>query len=289
MLASDVYPPGVPCWIEIAQPDPGSAASFYGGVFGWELEDRTPPDTEGRYVVARLGGQAVAAVKQAAGAGTGEPRPAWTTYVCVEDAARSAARVTAAGGRVVAEPVHIPGVARVAVLADPAGATFGVWEPDGLRGAQLVNAPNTWNFSNLTTPDPDGATAFYGSVFGWEARTAQLGPEAATMLCLPGYGETQDAKEPGFLQRHAESGTPEGFTDAFGWLMPLTDEQVRSGTPASWDVTFAVDDVDAVTDRAVELGGTATVPPFDAGEARLAVLADPSGAPFTVSAYMPSQ
>jgi uncharacterized protein len=205
--------------------------------------------------------------------------------VCVEDAAASAARAAGAGGRVVAEPAVVPGAARAALLADPAGAVFGVWEPAGLRGAGLVNAPHTWNFSDLTTSESEGAKAFYGAVFGWEARTVQMGPETATMWCLPGYGETQDAKEPGFLQRHAESGTPEGFTDAFGWLMPAADDQA----PASWGITFAVDDVDAVTDRAAELGGTAIAPPFDVPEARLAVLADPWGAPFTISAYQPSQ
>jgi predicted enzyme related to lactoylglutathione lyase len=262
-LASDVYPPGVPCWIDSAQPEPERAAGFYGGLFGWDF---TPTDG---YRVARLRGQEVAAISPG-------PRPGWTTYVCVDDVAESADRAAAAGGKVIAEPASVAGGGgRVALLADPAGAVFGVWEPDGRRGAQLVNAPGTWNFSNLTTPDVDGAEAFYGEVFGWEAR----GP----LWCLPGYGQTQDAKEPGFLRRHAEAGTPDGFTDCFGWLQAADDERA----PASWDVTFAVDDVEAVAARAVYLGGSVTVAPFDAGQAQVAVLADPWGAPFTISAYTP--
>ena len=250
MLASDVYPPGVPCWIDSAQPEPEEAASFYSGLFGWEFENRMPSDSADRYLVARRRGRDVAAIRP-----VDDLRPAWTTYLCVEDAAQSAARASAAGAKVVA-------AGRATVLADPAGAVFGVWEPDGIRGAQLVNASNTWNFSDLTTPDPDGAKAFYGEVFGWEARPVRMGgAEIATMWCLPGYGETQDAKEPGFLQRHAEAGTPEGFTDAFGWLQPPTDAQLGASAPASWNVTFAVDDTEATATRAAHLGGTITVAP----------------------------
>jgi hypothetical protein len=267
VLASDVYPPGVPCWIDIPQAEPERVAAFYGGLFGWEVV------AADGYIVARLGGKDVAGIGPLDDPSRA-PQPAWTTYVCVDDAAQSADRAAAAGGKVLTEPATVAGGGRVALLADPAGAVFGVWEPAGRRGAQLVNVPGTWNFSNLTTPDPEGAKAFYGAVFGWEAR----GP----MWCLPGYGETQDGKEPGFLRRHAEAGTPEGFTDAFGWL------QVQEDAPSSWDVTFAVDDAAAVAARAVDLGGTVVVAPFDAGQAQIAVLADPSGATFTVSAYTPS-
>jgi predicted enzyme related to lactoylglutathione lyase len=264
-MDSDIYPAGVPCWIDIAVPDPEGAAAFYGGLFGWDVDDT------GRYLVAQLGEQerTVAGIRPAE---DDDPRPpAWTTYVCVDDVARSAGRVGAAGGRIVVPPTTSAGGARVALVADPAGAVFGLWEPSGRRGAELVNAPGTWNFSALSTPEPDQAEAFYGGVFGWQVNGA--------MWALPGYGETQEAKEPGFLKRHAEAGTPEGFTDAFGWLQ-------QAPTP-SWDITFAVDDAAATAQRAADLGGTVTVPPYDAGVAQIAVVADPWGATFTVSAYTP--
>jgi hypothetical protein len=281
MLASDVYPAGVPCWIDIAAAEPDRAAAFYGRLFGWEAE----PIPAGSYRIARLDGRTVAGIRPAAGAG-----PVWRTYVCVDDVEASLGRAASAGGRVVDGPANLDGIAAAALLADPAGAVLGVWQPDGLRGAGLVNAPATWNFSNLATPDPDAATAFYGEVFGWVARSVDLGGEGTgtsegtgtTMWCLPGYGETQDAKDPGFLRRHAEGGTPDGFTDAFGWM-----EAAAPGASASWDVTFAVDDVDAVVERARGLGGAVRVAAFDAGPARVAALADPAGAGFTVSAYQP--
>jgi predicted enzyme related to lactoylglutathione lyase len=277
MLSPDVYPPGVPCWIDLGVPDPDGAAAFYAGVLGWDVAAAGPSSS---YLVARLDGATVAGIRPDPASGD----VAWRTYVCVDDADAAVASVVEAGGRVVSAAAPVDGVARVAVVADPGGAVFGLWQPDGIRGAGRVNAPGTWNFSNLATGSPsDDAVAFYGNVFGWQARPAQLGPETSTMLCLPGYGETQDAKEPGFLRRHAEGGTPPGFTDAFGWLEPAP----APDAPAAWTVTFAVDDADAVVDRVLAGGGAVTVPAFDAGPARLAVVADPWGAPFTVSAYQP--
>jgi predicted enzyme related to lactoylglutathione lyase len=52
-------------------------------------------------------------------------------------------------------------------------------------------------------------------------------------------------------------------------------------------VTFAVEDADATAERAAELGGKVVVPPFDAPWVRMAVLADPQGATFTASKFVP--
>jgi predicted enzyme related to lactoylglutathione lyase len=52
-------------------------------------------------------------------------------------------------------------------------------------------------------------------------------------------------------------------------------------------VTFAVDDADATAERADELGGNVVVPPFDAPWVRMTVIADPQGATFTASKFVP--
>ena len=57
----DGYIPGVPCAVDTSQPDPEAAVDFYGGLFGWEFEDVMPPESEGRYFIARLRGRDVAA------------------------------------------------------------------------------------------------------------------------------------------------------------------------------------------------------------------------------------
>src|ERR671918_3177326 len=84
MSEQDRYIPGVPCWIDTTQPDPEAAASFYGDLFGWEMEDVMPAESPLRYYIGRLGGGDVAAVgsQQA----DGPKAAAWNTYVWVEDA-----------------------------------------------------------------------------------------------------------------------------------------------------------------------------------------------------------
>src|SRR3954451_21636590 len=103
MNNQDRYIPGVPCWIDTTQPDPEAAVAFYGDLFGWQFEDVMPPGSPGRYFVARLGGGDVAAVGSQP---EGSPPPAaWNTYIWVADADESTAKVRAAGGSVLSEPM----------------------------------------------------------------------------------------------------------------------------------------------------------------------------------------
>ena len=279
MSVKDRYIPGVPCWADTSQPDPEAAVEFYRGLFGWELEDVMPPDQPGRYFTARLEGGDVAAIGSV---DEGAPQEAtWNTYVWVESADATAARAQDAGGRVVVAPFDVGDAGRMAVLADREGAVVMVWEPRRHRGAQVVNEPGSVNFNDLNSRDPEAAQAFYGAVFGW--RTLDLGGGA--MWTLPGYGAFLDSLFPGTLQRMADLGAPEGFEDVVASLHVLPDDQ--PDTPAHWGVTFAVEDADAVAARAAALGGTVLMGPFDAPWVRMAVLADPQGATFTASQFVP--
>jgi uncharacterized protein len=285
MLERDGYPAGVPCWVDTAQPDPEAAVDFYGGVFGWEFEDRMPAGSPGRYFVAQLRGRDVAAVgSQPDGM---PPTAVWNTYVWVDSADEAAANAKEAGGTALMEPFDITDAGRMAVLADPEGAAFCVWEARGHRGAQLVNEPGTWNFSELNTRDPEGAAVFYAALFGWEATTVDLEGGGFTMFRRPGYGDHLAESDPGLRERQASDGAPDGFEDAVAWLVPMTSEQFPEGTPAHWSITFAVDDADAIAERAASLGGSVLAPPFDAPWVRMTVLSDPQGAMFTASKYMP--
>src|SRR5579871_1904552 len=106
----DRYIPGVPCWVDTSQPDPQAAAAFYGGLFGWEFEDAMPPGAPGAYLIARLHGGDVAAIASAA---EGATTAAWSTYVWVEDADETAAKVRAAGGDVLMEPFDVMDAGRM--------------------------------------------------------------------------------------------------------------------------------------------------------------------------------
>ena len=127
-----------------------------------------------------------------------------------------------------------------------------------------------------------GAKSFYGTVFGWQTLDIGGGFE---MWTLPGYGDHLEESNPGMRANMAEMGAPGGFEDVVASLGPIPDDQ--PGTPPHWGVTFAVDDADALAERAAQLGGQVLVPPFDAPWVRMTIIADPQGATFTASKFVP--
>jgi len=280
MPERDGYIPGVPCWIDTTQPDPEAAVDFYSRLFGWEFEDVMPPGSPNMYFVARVRGLDVAAVGSVPE--SAPPTATWNTYVWVENADLTAAKVIDAGGTVLIDPFDIPGAGRMAVCADAEGAAFSVWQADGHRGARIVNEAGALNFNDLHTWDVGGAKAFYGSVFGWETLELDGGLELWT---LEGYGDHRERDDPEIRRRVAEYGGPQGFEDVVASMSPITED--RPHVPAHWGVTLGVDDADAVARKTAELGGTVVVAPFDAPWVRMTVLADPQGAQFVASAFVP--
>jgi hypothetical protein len=280
MLARDGYIPGVPCWIDTSQDDPQAAVAFYSGLFGWEFEDTMPPDSPGHYFIARLRGGDVAAVGSSPPEGSKKP-PAWNTYIWVDSADETASKVAEAGGRVVTEPFDVMEAGRMAACLDPEGAAFLIWQARGHKGAQMVNEPGSLNFNTLNSHEPDAAKAFYGRVFGWDT----LDGAGAGMWRLPGYGDFLELRDPALRTRMVESGAPEGFEDVVAALNPMAED--RSGLGPHWSVTFAVDDADATAETAVKLGGRVNVAPFDAPWVRMTIIADPQGATFTASKFVP--
>ena len=279
MSRQDRYIPGVPCWVDTTQPDPEAAVAFYGGLFGWELEDTMPPGSPGSYYMARLGGGDVAAISSPMGGAP--PMATWNTYVWVDSADETAAKVRAAGGTVLAEPFDVWDAGRMAVFADPEGAVICAWQPKEHRGAAVVNEHGSLNFNDLNTRDVDRAASFYGSVFGWDL----LDAGGWFAWALPGYGDFLEQRNPGTRQGMADMGAPERFEDVVATVNALPDDQPDA--PAHWGVTFAVDDADAIASRAAELGGRVVVPPFDAPWVRMTIITDPQGATFRASTFVP--
>jgi uncharacterized protein len=275
MSHQDRYIPGVPCWVDTTPPDPDAAAAFYSDLFGWEVEDVTPAGSPTRYLIGRLGGRDVAGVgSQPEGAPA-----AWNTYVWVNDADATAAKVRAAGGAVLSEPSDVGDSGRMAVVADPDGAVFCVWQAAQHRGAGVVNEAGSLNFNDLNTRDIEAAAAFYSDVFGWEL--LPIGGDF-NVWALPGYGDFLEERTPGMRQGMKEMGAPERFEDVVASVAPVQGDQ-----SPHWGVTFAVDDADAIAARATELGGQVVVPPFDAPWVRMTIITDPQGATFTASKFVP--
>lgn len=253
------YAPGIPCWVDLGTPDLEAAASFYSGIFGWSIEEGENAEQTGGYRQATLRGKPVAGVMPLMQ--EGQP-PAWSTYVSVEDADATAAKVREAGGQVLAEPMDVLDLGRMAVFMDPTGAVFGIWQPGTFVGAEIVNESNALAWNELNTRDPEASKEFYGAVFGWgfEDREFQTG-----------------------LYTSIKSGedTAGGMLDMRG-RMP--DE-----VPPHWEVYFAVEDADATVAKAKESGGDAPFGPEDMPEVgRIAVVKDPFGATFAVIKPDPS-
>jgi len=280
MPERDGYIPGVPCWIDTNQPDPDAAVDFYGSLFGWELENVMPAESGAKYFMARIRGGDVAAISSVPEGAP--PMATWNTYVWVDSADETAAKVTDAGGKVLAEPFDVAEAGRMAVFADPEGAVFSVWQAGQHKGAKIVNEAGSLNFNGLHTRAVVGAKAFYGAVFGWDILTLDGGQQ---MWALPGYADYLERDNPGLRENIAKVGADPGFADVVASLTTIPDDQ--PDIPPHWDVTFAADDADAVAERATELGGRVILPPMDVPWSRMTVIADPEGATFNATQFVP--
>lgn len=246
--------PGIPNWVDLGTSDLEDAKRFYSALFGWTA-DVAPQPEAGGYTVFRKGGKAVAG----AGPLFSEGQPAaWSTYVATDDADAAARRVEAAGGKVLVAPFDVMDQGRMGAFLDHAGASFSVWQPMAMPGADVFNEPGALSWNELTTRDPDGSKAFYHSVFGWDADDETAGAVTYTTFKL---------------------------TDRpVAGMMPMAGEAWPPDLPPHWMVYFAVDDADVTAGRAAELGGGVSVPAQDIPQGRFAVLNDPQGAIFTIIA-----
>jgi predicted enzyme related to lactoylglutathione lyase len=204
-----------------------------------------------------IGDRAVAGIGPAQNPGP----PFWATYIAVENADATAEKITAAGGQVILPPMDVLDVGRMAVFTDPIGAFFSIWQPGTHPGAQLVNEPGTWSWSELLTTDVDASIAFYSAVFGWGAVTQGDGPMPYTEWQVGGR--------------------------SVGGMMPKPP-MMRAEVPPHWEAYFAVTDTDAAVARVAELGGSQLMAPMDIEPGRFAVVADPTGAVFNVIALKPT-
>jgi uncharacterized protein len=265
MTRFDQYPAGVPCFVDTITDDLQAAQRFYGGVFGWEFAGpgQTPGDPPGEYFVARVSGMEVAGVGRLGG-GVLTPAAGWTTHVAVADVDAATETARAAGGTIVQGPVDAAPAGRLAIVADPAEAPLCLWQAGTRAGAQLVNSPSAWAMSLLSTPDPEGAQAFYGRLFGWEAEAFADGGPGVSLFRLPGY-----------VGGEPEQPVPRDVVAAMA---------VPGGADrATWSVDFWIADAEAAAATAPEVGGGVVAPPHDAPPFRRTVLAAPDGATFSVS------
>jgi predicted enzyme related to lactoylglutathione lyase len=247
------YAPGTPCWVELGTPDIEAAAAFYGDLLGWEVPELPNSAEMGGYRRAKKNGKDVAGVAPLMQEGQS---PAWTSYVSVEDADATTAAVKEAGGSVLAEPMDVMELGRMAVFADPTGAVFGIWQPGTFPGAARVNEPGALSWNELATRDPDAAKAFYAAVFGWGFRDNDMGEMGTYTEWLNGE-------------------------DSIGGMMDVSG-RLPDEIPAHWLVYFAVENTDAALETVKSSDGGVSFGPVDIPAGRFAIVTDPHGAAFAV-------
>lgn len=246
-------PRGTPCWFDVMSPDVERSADFYARLFGWTY-DASGPEF-GHYHLAK--------VKDRAAAGVGQMQPgaeypsAWTVYMMADDAAAMAEDAARRGGKVVGGVHEVPGMGRLAILQDPAGVTFGLWEPRAHAGAEVAHEHGAMGWCEANVPDADAARDFYTGLLGLNAHRLD-DPDMPTTYHVLSNGDENVA---GILQMTKE------------W----------EGVPPHWMVYFEVRDADAACATADAAGGTVSVPPFDTSFGRIAILNDPFGAVFSVN------
>ncbi len=256
------YEPGTFSWIELSTTDPDGAKSFYGKLFGWQAEDSPIPEEAGGgvYTMARIDGEDVAALQlqRADQTAAGIP-PNWFSYITVADADQTAARAKELGGSIHLDAFDVMTSGRMAVIGDPTGAVFGVWQAGDSIGATLVNDPGCLTANELSTNDVPRAIEFYEGLFGWkvEGIDTQGGPRYWGIL---------------------HDGAAEGRQ---GGMRELAPEQ--EGIPPHWMPYFTVTSADGAIATTQEAGGALLAGPIDIPTgARIAVLGDPQGAIFAI-------
>ena len=255
MATVDRYALGDFCWIELATSNRDAAKSFYGVLFGWSVRD-VPIGPDEFYSLLELDGRVAAgafAISPSESA-AGVP-PHWHLYVAVDSADEAAKKAGELGGKVVEAPFDVKDRGRAALIQDPTGAFFSVWQANQRAGIGVTGEAGSFCWADLNTPDPARAKTFYEGLFGWKLKAGQ-------------------GKESGYL--HIVNGE-----NYIGGVPPAN--QHSADAPPHWLIYFAVADVDATFKKARDMNARILLPPMDfEGVGRMAMLADAQGAVFAL-------
>jgi uncharacterized protein len=250
----DRHAPGAFCFVELASMDQNQAKSFYEPLFGWSHTD-FPMGPDSFYTMFQLAGRDAAAAYTMREEERSQAPPHWNLYIAVEDADDIANRAAELGGTIIAAPFDVPGQGRMAVIQDPTGAFFCIWQGTNSIGITVAGDSGSLCWADLSTPTPGSAKTFYEGLFGWTIVTGENDPS-------------------GYL--HIKNGE-----DFIGGIPPAS--QRNPYIPPHWMIYYAVEDVDATAAQAKQLGGSEHVAPTTMENVgRFAVLADPQGASFAI-------
>ncbi|MGO9066165.1 MAG: VOC family protein [Myxococcaceae bacterium] len=246
---------------ELVTPDLATAKKFYGGLFGWTFRDLEAGATH--YAEASLDGHVVAGLIHRDLPEGKRRQPAWLTYISARDVDATTKTAVDRGATVLFEPHTIPDRGREAVFADPQGAVFAALDSSSGDPPEVLAAPGDWIWSSLMTSDPKTDAVFYQALFNYEVFDLPAAPGAQHfMLASDNYA------------RASANTLPANGSD----FHPYWLNYVR------------VRDAVQTAAKVVELGGRVLVEPrADRHGGMLAVVADPSGAPFGLLEWQDSR
>jgi len=255
MANIETHAPGSFCWFELATTDQNAAKKFYTSLFGWAVDD-SPIGPDDFYSMFKLDGRNTGAAytmrkEQRA---QGVP-PNWMLYISVADADQAVSKAAQLGATVLAPAFDVLDVGRMAVIQDPTGAIFSVWQPRKHQGVTIGGVDNTVCWADLSTTDPERASNFYSALFGWEMM--------------------KDPKDSsGYI--HIKNGE-----DFVGGIPPA--EHRNPQAPPHWILYFQVASTEAATQKATQLGGKVLMPPrMMENVGTWSIIADPQGAVFSL-------
>ena len=252
-------------WYELMTPDLEAAKRFYGQVIGWTTQnlpmgdgDDDHPEGHAYTIIEADGvgvGGAMPLTKEYTAQGV---PPNWTGYICVDDCDAAAEKATALGGAVMRPPRDVPGVGRLAIIADPHGAVTAIMKPvppSDARPRPARGAVGHAGWHELYAGDAEADIPFYRDLFGW-TETGRHDMGAAGVYHLFGNA---DGEVGGIMTRPPQ--------------IPQ----------ACWCYYFETDDVDAAAERVKAAGGVIVNGPMDVpGGSRVVQAADPQGAAFAL-------
>jgi len=249
------YESGTFSWIDLATTDQGAAKQFYADLFGWEYDDR-PIGGDAVYTMCILDGKEVAAITtqsdQERGQGVG---PHWNSYITVHDLDDRAPRVPELDGNLISPPFDVLEAGRMALVADPTGAVFAMWQPRDNIGASLVNAPGALAWNELATTDIDTAKQFYADLFGWTYEDMDM--DGAGTYSIIRNGDRSN-----------------------GGIRGLGPQE--QGAPPYWLAYFGTAGCDESDAKAEQLGGQVPLPTTPLPQGAFSVITDPQGAGFAL-------
>jgi uncharacterized protein len=249
-------PLGAPTWIDLSSSDPDRAREFYGTVFGWTFESAGPD--YGGYINAASDAHPVAGLMY--NAPEWNAPDGWTTYFHTADIKATTAAATARGATACVEPMEVKDKGWMAMLSDPAGAVFGLWQPTGHHGFEVVGEAGAPVWHELSTRDFAKAVDFYREVLDWQTEYVS------------------DTDEFRYLTAVFDGEQVLGVIDAATFSPGGSD-----GVPSNWLFYLGCEDVDKTLGLVTGNGGKVLRPANDTPYGRLAQVADPTGAVFNLS------